>query len=1006
MTSFHRKFGPGPERVSNLYLNKLIAQIHNNEHVLQASRVPGVVYGCALDFSEYKKLTVGAGAVISAGKFFEFEMPQTFELTGEPEDRNIWIYVDDEGRLDYTSGSPPNGTGWPDHADEPTEAQNSYCVLGYTTVSRSWYKGLDIRRFVRAQPSEGVLTVGDPANGADFATIQNGLDYLAASNRGQRTVGHRLLITRSEELTVPLQIKCNGVILEGVPASPADSDRIVIHAIAAPSAIDVQGHFDVTIDRIQFTYSGEWDADCCIDGPGSRFTLKRCTFGMAGGGSSGFFYAVQFRDLPDTTGPHDNFPPWPLNKIDNVRIEDNAAFLLRRGLINYADEHTCLYQSVISRNYISTPPIDPHSLAEETYTDQQNFYFAIDTGLDAETRHNRYNTVQGNVIENCFNGIRIGVLGKVQDNTILGCTHFGIIATAVGEVEWHAHSYYLEELLNQSGVTELSGNHIELGAGGVFSVEVDGFAISKPIWWRSGIRLEVSNCRVASNTIVVGDHMGSGILHGGELQLEQGIDTSHYLNIANTLAKPISGRQVVSGNRIVMNPLVTTADQTVVIDRVEDVRNGFGIALFSHDNRISDNAIFHAAAGVLVTAGNIVSDNVISPSVVGIWAWAHNTITNNRIGWTPTYQNGLPWYLPSDHDSKNAIVLTFGNQCESNVVLLEKLAGTPQPTSAIGIFNAPLKMMWAKVRWFSVVRMACTDEDNVPLRTPTLCSRLIGQQVRENSVSNNLIDLTKLDGAGHYDTLTGISISGNHEVEESRGPHEITSTVIRGGGVGIDCAVATVSISNCSVYDTLNQCLNIVGRHQPPPGGEPLPQPDDVRVQVVNSVFHRSDVSGGSTINADAANCCFRGCLISMFTQDPPPDTEVFFQGGDHVQVTDCAIVNTGGMGINWPGNFGICRGCWFWTMRNAGGKSETRYPAIYFGTPIIVEKTNRAVSSQGNLVHGLHLAGSKYYSSSQSDQRPIVGAGRNEFPPEPVNSQWNNLICWESCYYLTPQRQ
>ncbi|MCP4674760.1 MAG: hypothetical protein GY854_04445 [Deltaproteobacteria bacterium] len=1011
MMQKNRAIGPGPERLTNAWVNGLGGEILNTWNVVK-SFPSGVVWGCEPTVvpkgTSGDWIQIAKGGVIANGMYYEIAAAE-FQIDSliSQVDECIWVYVgvsnpplaSDNVGLRAMSQSPP--FHWPDR----NIPQVGLDEVLYDSPVIAIYNGrgqeqlVDVRHFVRTKPNNATLVVGDLNAGADFESIQQALDYLMVSDldTSNGTRSRRILVTKNQILTEPLRVGCHGVSIEGVRnevGPPVDDDpeqRVILtwaydkvdpaddpdatDAEQAGALIDVQTNESITLKNLHFVRTGG-EVDCCIHDPGNGFQLEGCIFGEPSADYSFMIYAVHFQQ----------------DKTENVRINHNEAYKLSKGLLSYELIHAlvrvvhdgfatgCLTSSVVEHNYVSTTigtgePEGPCDWLcpdiDVVWDDPEAYYYAIDMGVNAHGELGSWNnTVQHNVIEGCFCGIRVGQVSKAHANAIRGCVLFGVMATGNGLLDppedQQGHADWLLGLnehygwLNLQGDTEVLGNHIEMAwFGGV-------------PWWRAGVRLELPHCHVRDNNIVLGTSDGCGIVQG-PLNLDK-MDL-----LKRHMAYLYPGDNIISDNTIVMRPLLLNGE----IDPAGDItRRGIGISLNSVMNRVEGNGVYYARVGLWLTAFNLASGNVISPSVVPIFAWASNTLTGNTIGWAPHMQGGLPWTMEVPCPT-GGIMLSWGNVLESNaIVCTASPPGADLVPAAVHVNDWPGKL-FGHEEWRTYF-----DTDvwqDFQLSSTGMYAHLQGKYAGNNVISNQMIELSartlpeyeKLDSDNviaevvnlllsvveflispeTYHNVDGIVLNGASASQtegEVYAPLTPWFTPLMPGQMPVGYAWEANILNGCTVWRGLCGIRVLTGKVIVSSSAAWLSR--DVGLDIVagpdSSVADCTFVTIGNlggehsrglpvSIGELSRDTMLNDCLISqlglnvlditakmdgiadfsdlgIFCADSGPDamhhSVCVDQQADRVTINDCTIINFGNAGIYWKGSHGTCSGCWFYT--------------------------------------------------------------------------------------------
>ncbi len=800
--------GPGPERMTNAWLNSLQDQVENTRNALR-SFPSGVVWGCEItaEITDSDELVIhaGRGAAIVGGVYHEvsgWEERYSFSGGTAADLPRLVTYIDNDGvvqAFEYEVGEP---ISWPSFdtkiAGEDVTYDLPILAACYAEEADSTWSARvqDTRNFVRSWPNGETLVVGDLDAGADFENIQQALDYLIVGARltgtsedPPRRIPRRILVTKDQELTEPLRVWCAGVTIQGVknevePAEGATTDeRVVIRwaydavpesddgALAAGAAIDLTNpagtskivrcasFSDIEIRDLHFMRTGS-DVECCIYNPGNEFRLQDCIFGELGGDDAHMFYAVSFSE----------YGAWyqeeSFTGTQFVRVEDNLAFGLGRGLFSYTaaelpdgydDEglNPYLVSARVERNYVSIKSFGGangwftfcelicNGIDGWNWSDRSTHFYAIDLGIGLGMRQPvdkadpaqqdllfPQNLVQDNVIEGCLCGIRVGQGAVVRDNAVRGCVLFGVTATLNDALDPPVDGdpgEYWEWLTEYPawnatpGSAEVIGNHIELSS------------LAVAPWWRAGVRLEMPVCEVTNNSIVVTGGKGCGVVQGP-------LDMDDEKQLMAHTAGLYRGLHTIAGNNIVFNP-VTYDGQ--VVEKSKITRQGIGVAMFSTRNRIVDNGIFHARTGIFSTAHSIISHNVISPAVTAIFGWSFHSITGNTIGWFPHTAAGLPFSMKLDEPG-GAVMISNNNLLDGNTIVCgaDDPAAIDVPAAIhvndwmLDLFGDEWRTFFDDTVWGSWATEARETE-------PPIHVRLVGEWAGNNKIANQVIELSK-----------------------------------------------------------------------------------------------------------------------------------------------------------------------------------------------------------------------------------------------------------------------
>jgi hypothetical protein len=538
-----RYFGPGPERVTNVFLNGLFDRIARTGQALSGWR-PGVVIGCKPDFSGPDVFSFTAGSLVSNGRYFTFAEPdaadytdpdeyaaamavalaaRTVHVEGAGEGDPVWFYIDGEGHLTYTVGVPP---GWPDHVDQPTDVENHYCVIGWATYSSDhWHEGRDIRRFARSEPVPEAWVVGHPGGGADFTDLQQALDWLEACDLAGAKVSRTIVLTEDVAVSKQIVVRVPGVTLRGgqdykhVNISidnvnvmlkwlfvPGDIQELGPQEYTRQSAvIDLGGFTDITLEGIIFRRTGGL-AGCAIWDPGSNFTMRRCKVicDYGAGIELGYVVALPYDEIRARMRFSDNV-------FENLGIDSGGivigGLIMHLGIWIDPDPTTlddwdymgsssgCLVLSVIERNRIRIKEGSTIPAAEALATSSiiEIGAPAIDCGVNDERAV--FNQVDQNVVEGGTMSIRVGRYSHVRNNILHGVQLFGVWVASSGNTPSN------EAQVVDAG-TVITGNSILFHKDNVFP------------WWRAGIYLQMSHCAITDNNILTNGNPGYGVLEG------------------------------------------------------------------------------------------------------------------------------------------------------------------------------------------------------------------------------------------------------------------------------------------------------------------------------------------------------------------------------------------------------------------------------------------------------------------------------------------------------------
>ena len=1035
-----KTFGLGPERITNEWLNALQGAIQSNSNILERHH-GGVVWGCRPTFSVGSggalEITVTEGAVISSGTYFDITAQTMVVIPPGAENQYfVWIYVSSAGELEVLAHEDPGP--WPSDTPEPEDLEENLAVLGFGRIvldgTWSWSFGHDIRQFVREKPNGAVLVVGDLDAGADFESLQQALDYLFACDAGANEVPRRILVTQSQAVDEPVRVRTDGVIIEGVlnevgapdPDSEDEDERIILtwsHGDGTqPSGgalFDLQSHSDIELRRLHLVRedTATW---CAVYNARHRFLMEGCIVGTQGRDAL-LSVVVDFGD----------------NATDGVRFEHNLVYGMRRGLFGYtatSEERPVaegadvgwLRRSVVAHNYVSTmglkEPRDPGKEWDECWdecgkdlsrvdrppwTDPGQYFFAIDCGVyNDENNGSAFNTIRGNVVNRSMCGIRVGRFSSVRANLLHDTVLFGVLATVYPE---GPPGSLVAGESDPVGATEIAANTITF-------TDFDDAP-----WWRAGIRLELTTCHVSDNAVLSGT-AACGIVHGPLDLADTEARRDHFIALRD-------GGHAVVGNSIVLAPV----DANGVVDHGQvSTRVGVGIALFSIQNRVTDNGIFHARTGIFATAYNVIANNVIEPAVLGIFAWSYNTVSGNTIGWYPHTANGFPWLpeelvsvqqveseltpvknveIPPAPLGQGAIMLSLRNVCAGNAVACIG-GGDPSGTVAVAIFAAD----WAKYLygrefqklfskfWKSVDPL----EQQLALRIG-----MVEPKVGGNLIEGATIHLANLEarsgGAGSY-AVHGVV------VDDTEPDTVISDVMIRSGLIGIWVRSGGASISGCTAWACRETALQVDGGHGSRISGCSF---------MTN--YHRT-----ANIGEHAAGTSVHDCLLWQISRSESrrPGMTCLQVDADQVQVNDCALLNYGSNCIDWNGSYGVCGGCWFLAGdRDPQGDPQSpqiRFAAIRFLRESFEDQNDPGAfyypraGTRGNLVHTAHMLNCSPLGKhdGETESSPVewsnafwmydVSQSAQDFekdnpdPPQYGSQQgrWTNRVAVESCHY------
>ncbi|MCP4674762.1 MAG: hypothetical protein GY854_04455 [Deltaproteobacteria bacterium] len=503
-----RIFGPGPERLTNLFISKIAAQIESNANVIK-NWAPGVIVGLEPSFDEPGVFSIAPGAALSVGRYREFpvdeegdaEYPYSVTVSDVAEDDLVWFFIDDNGELTYHAG------GWPDHKDEPIVVENSYCVLGFAAYGADgWKDPRDVRRYVQTKPNDAELVVGDIADGADFETIQQALDYIEACDKGDRYVSRKIVVTEDQTIsgTPEIHVRVPGVRLEANHSSGGlveiNGSIYLYQHDGQDLNTSIEGFIISTsayTDAIRFTA----DSDVI-----SGFSIRNCV--LEAENNSMPFY-VQKKDLSISK---DVF-------LNRFVIEDCEINDIRANLFYSPQKLTLALRDSIIRNNILTCTMTPEdkctSLGINSIDPENEQYYARDEAVinchwygttpSTPEASSLRNIIEGNTISGGIVSVRVGRQDTVRNNVIKDAGLYGILVDAPG-----SQAMTMDAAIH--GGTEISGNTISLWDEGVS-------ACLK--WWRSAIRLELSHCSVVDNRLDLNQQTACGVSEG----YVQGLDS-------------------------------------------------------------------------------------------------------------------------------------------------------------------------------------------------------------------------------------------------------------------------------------------------------------------------------------------------------------------------------------------------------------------------------------------------------------------------------------------------
>jgi PQQ-like domain len=576
-----RIFGPGPERLTNVFLNRLAEQISSSGDVLGLWR-PGVLFGLEPDFSNADTITVSAGACVSAGHYFEFREEDASArrlnvrdlAPGEP----VWLYVAADGKLNASIGLPP---GWPDHQDQPTTVEQSYCVLGWAVFNpSSWAEPRDVRHFIRSVPNDAILVVGDVNAGADFEHLQQALDYLEACFIAGRAVSRHLVVTQDQHFDQPIQVRLPGVRIEARstgPQSENDAKQIalswdyglpIFDYLSAMDFIEdtvlfnLNGHADVSIEGFDIVRTGEI-AVGMVWNPGDRLRLARCRIDATAD-------SLQESLLLLVVGIADG------KTLDQVCIEDNRIQGLIQALTAFfgifddfellTHSTSCFRYSVIQRNRISVVPVMQFwPGAVDSWRKRDQWSPVIDCGEN--NTYSLFNRVSENEITGGQISIRVGRQSRVHSNVIRDAALYGVLVVNAGPPSVGGRNVIY-------GGTEVSGNIITMWDP-TPEPPLESPILESPIpdyelpWWRSAIHLELISCQVAKNRIDLNNQVSNGITSGllGAFSLEDSV------SLLSPSDPPLVGLNEYAHGRVVLTEAEENVGGGFLVDPNEEFRH-------------------------------------------------------------------------------------------------------------------------------------------------------------------------------------------------------------------------------------------------------------------------------------------------------------------------------------------------------------------------------------------------------------------------------------------------
>ena len=646
MTRKNTTLGPGPERMTNRWLNELTTLMETYNPVQLKTFCNGVVWGCEPTLrDDGVTVHVSNGAVLING---QYKAVRSGTITLSAGDDTVIIYVTlDSSRNNAVLAvkkkeSPAPGEmpvlSWPkyDHTfiagNTSFEASFDAPVLAYASYeSDEEWRVDDARFFVRSAPNGATIIVGDLNAGADFDNIQSALNHVEAHQLTYddgHGISHRIVVTTDQYLKDPLFVRCSNVHIEGAATEGKGASKIVIRRDHNPgrylseaeensawqgaAVVIDDGVENVTVTNFRFEFRGA-PAECCIYNPGFGFVLTRSEFISLYGGrvADCIFY------LPAATR--------------NLYVSDNTFPHLRYGLfILETDGETHL-------GVLSNSRIEHNNIGRADGV-------AIDCGIDGQ-----FNSIRNNAVGTCETGVVVGLDCSVVENT-LTCTDYGVVVDSGRTPDLTDSQKRLSEIavwnMGYRG-SDIINNAIMVDGGNADYGDEDP-------WERAGVRLNAHSCYVLGNNIVFDKNVGAGIVCGP-------VDMSRQEDVKNYFAACLRGDNTIGGNNIV---------------RFDDALfAGIGISMLCTGNRIINNAIANFDSGVLVTAYNLITDNQISPTATGVFAWCYNTVSNNHIGFVPQ-NRGLSWSKEYDligfannGYSTGAVMISYGNQLDGNSIL-------------------------------------------------------------------------------------------------------------------------------------------------------------------------------------------------------------------------------------------------------------------------------------------------------------------------------------------------
>ena len=360
---------------------------------------------------------------------------------------------------------------------------------------------------------------------------------------------------------------------------------------------------------------------------------------------------------------------------------------------------------------------------------------AINAGGDASAR----NTISHNTILNCLDGIKIGKNSTVVKNTIEQCRNNGIRIsgdqTVVRENEIRLNNEYISE-------------------------------------HRAGIVVSAPLCHINNNTVLVIGNWGNGIVQGpARIQNKHAID-AYVHDITNV------GRLEVTGNFVAM--------QFDNQNNASLQTRGFGIAMMSSSNRITENTVKGVAVGIFAGVSNTIGDNKIINSTVGIMALKNNQISANSVDWCPLdgWENIINTVPPFFSYYRAGILVSMDNVVANNSVVEKSLFFDTGPRTGIQATD------WPK----NVLGHAGVEDGG------------------NNIISNCRVELQTEDQFVTGVTVGRIQFDSNDEHVNlfPKVKNTVTGVQVRNGFSGIEAVNCATVVDGCSVVESLNNCIHLI----------------------------------------------------------------------------------------------------------------------------------------------------------------------------------------------------